>query len=250
MSPATEMPNPRSVAAQGALNGPGGALYSPRPEIARPGAFYAAGQGVPVHEVRLAEYAAARYPDLRRGMIITVERPWQFAKPGLSLLAWRIRARQADLLGLASEQVRVSHAMLYAGMGRCWSQDSEFGISNLEAYQGCTLYFWDNPAWRVNDALRHRLMSDCGPHAGNKYAYADIAGLWTWAVTGSESWLERLGDRAHWYCSEAVTTLMRQVEQLAGRDFLPGIEANRAVPQLLHNQLADQGWPCLALKIA
>ena len=235
----------RSEAAQGRPDGPGGGVDSPRPEIAPPGAFCASEP----REVDLAEYAAARYPDLRRGMIITVERPWQLSKPGLSLLAWRIRARQADVLGLAPERVRVSHAMLYAGMGRCWSQDTEFGISSLASYRGCTLHFWDNPAWSRNDALRHRLMSDCGPHAGEKYAYGDIAGLWAWAISGHEYWLERLGDRAHWYCSEAVVNLVRQVEALAGRYFLPGVLENQAVPQLLHNQLAVRGWPCLALRI-
>ncbi len=239
-----EMGHQAALAAQEAAQATG-PIVTPSAEISAPvppGAML-------VRRVDLDDYASQHYPDLRRGMVVTVERPWQTGRPLLSLLSWRIRARQAEIMDLESERVLISHAMLYAGMGRCWSQGPEFGIEHLDVYSGCTLHFWDNPAWGLDDSLRHHLMSDCGPHVGQDYAYRDIAGLWAWAATGNERWLERLGDGAHWYCSEAVCVLMRGVEARVGREFMPGQPAERVLPQVLHNHLLAQGWPCVALRI-
>jgi hypothetical protein len=162
-------------------------------------------------EVNLADYAAQHYPDLTRAMIITTSRPWRWLDPIDSYIAWRIRHYQAEILELTESRASESHAMLYAGGGRCMSQGPKMGIINLKEYRHCRVTFWDWPDWlEVTKAQRDLLVAEAAVHAGEDYAYSDIAAILMWAITGNESWLEAWGDAEKFICSERVCNLVRK----------------------------------------
>ena len=162
-------------------------------------------------EVKLKDYAAGHYPDLTRAMIVTSYRPWQWLSPVDSYIAWRIRHYQAELLDLAEGRASENHVMLYVGGGRCASQGPEMGIIHLDEYLGCRVTFWDWPAWlNVTKAQRDLLVAEAAVHAGEKYAYSDIAAILMWAVTGSERWLKAWGDAEKFICSERICDLVRR----------------------------------------
>jgi hypothetical protein len=215
-------------------------------ELARPGPFYVAGETIPVADVDLRAYAAARYPDLTRGMIVSVHRPWRLLSPLDSVLAWRIRARQTDIVRAQFPEAPPAtehHAMLYAGGGWCWSQDAEFRLVHLRDYRGCTLTFWDRPGW--DKSTRNNLVAECAPHNGRRYGYRDIGAIYAWAVTGREGWLERVGDSEHWICSEAVCELVRAwVEAYYAT---PGTCLEH-FPQRLANWMLARGYRPLAIR--
>lgn len=213
--------------------GPG--VAPPQAGIAAPGAPGAA--EAPVADVGLADYAARGWPDLVRGMVVTVERPWSWRRPLLSLLAWRIR-RWSGLI--AGRPARASHAMLYLGAGRCASQDARYDVVRLEAYRGCVLRFW---AWPGDGGQRNALVAEAVVHVGEAYGWRDIVAQLLRAATGNPAWLQALADR-RWICSEAVCALLRTV--------LPGYLGGRScdcTPQELEDWMLAQGWPCLALRL-
>lgn len=164
---------------------------------------------------RLKNWAADGYPELRRGMVVTVYRPWSawLKRPWnlhalvLCVLAWRIRSYSARLLG---EPATEHHAMIYAGGGWCWSQDGEYRLVHLKSYRGCQMTFGINPAWTSH--RRNKLVADCAPHKGSKYAVRDIIALAVFALTGNEALLIKLADRLRWICSEAVCVLVRGIQ--------------------------------------
>jgi hypothetical protein len=182
-------------------------------------------------EVKLKEYAADHYPDLTRAMIVTTYRPWQLLSPVDSAIAWRIRRNQFKALEMENGRASENHAMIYVGGGRCMSQGQEMGIIHLDEYLGCRVTFWDWPEWlKVSKAQRDLLVAEAAVHAGEEYAYSDIAAILMWAVTGSARWLETWGDPEKFICSERVCTLVR--EHLWG-GFAGESTCLRAVPHWL-----------------
>ena len=215
----------------------------PRPGIAAPGAFCAAGATISATEVDLDDFAARRYPGLMRGMVVTVHRPWRIRAPLASALAWRIRRHQARILGLPADQVIASHAMIYAGGGNYWSQGARFTPERIEAYRGCTLYHFDF-GWDL--AARNALMGECGPRANQTYGYRDIAALAMWSLTGRRGWLEAIGDLERPICSEQVCELVRLIDASILGD-RPCIEL---VPHSLHLLLTEVARSCVAIRVA
>jgi hypothetical protein len=202
-------------------------------EIAAPGANEA------LCRVSLQTLDAAGYPCLRRGMVITVERPWQWSRPLESLLAVGIRKASSKISG---HPARASHAMLYLGRGRCASQNREFQVVDLVDYRGCTLRFWDPQT--MQDA-RNALVAEAMVHVGQSYGYLDIAAQYLRAATGNPAWLEALGDKKHYICSEAVCELVRQT---VDRRYAEPGKCNRT-PQEIEDWMAAAGWPCVALAL-
>ena len=188
-------------------------------------------------KVELSRMADAGWPHLKRGMVVTVHRPFSLGNPLWSLLAWRIRAHSGRLAG---HEATEHHAMLYAGAGRCWSQDQEFDLVKLSDYAGCRLSFFDPPA-TIDE--RNQIMGACGPHKGRSYGYRDILGYLAWSITGSESLLGLISDKRHWHCSEAVCRLMRAVFP---RVFGPE-SCEQKHPQALYDWMQDQGWPQITM---
>jgi hypothetical protein len=180
--------------------------------------------GTLAREVSLKDYGAEHYPDLTRAMLVTTYRAWQWSSPFDSFVAWRIRDNQAKALELMKGQASESHAMLYVGGGRCASQGPKMGIIHLEEYLGCRVTFWDWPDWlEVTKAQRNMLVAEASVHAGEEYAYADIAAILMWAVTGNDAWLKAIGDPDKYICSERVCHLTRQhlwAEYAGDRDCL------------------------------
>ena len=190
--------------------------------------------------MRLADLEASHYPCLRRGMVITVERPWLLTSPIDSILAWGIRRSETKI---SSKPARASHAMLYLGNGRCASQDRDFGVVNLRAYRGCTLRFWDAPG--ANQVGRNALVAEALVHYGQDYGYLDLAAQFLRSETGNSAWLDALGDKRRWICSEAVCELMRAT-------LAPGYGGDGTCdrnPQEIENWMAAEKWPCVALNI-
>lgn len=243
-----DSPRPANVADAGGFSAPGAGVDSPQPGIAAPGAFYAAGETIPVEEVDLVDFAARRYPGLMRGMIVTVHRPWRLLSPLDSTLAWRIREHQTTIIRAQFPEAPAAtehHVMLYAGGGWCWSQDDEFRLVHVRDYAGCTLTFWDRPDW--DKPTRNGLVAECAPHNGRRYGYRDIGAIYVWAVTGREGWLERVGDPEHWICSEAVCELIRA---WAAADYATPGTCLEHFPQRLANWMLARGYRPLALRIA
>lgn len=184
--------------------------------------------------------AAAGYPGLRRAMLVTTYRPWSWRDPLDSWLAWRIRRYQDAALNLPEGSATENHAMLYVGGGRCASQGPEMGIIHLKDYRRCRVAFWDWPDWlKVTQAQRDKLVAESAVHAGEEYAYSDIAAIWMWAVTGCESWLEQWGDPTRFICSERICDLAR-------RHLWPGFAGEstclRAVPHWLAGWMYQVGF--------
>ncbi len=245
MSQAPEMARAGAVAPQ---NGPGAAaegIIAPA-GIARPGANGAA--DAPVREVRLAEYAAAGYPDLWRGMVITVERPWSWMHPMTSALAWGIRRESTRISG---HPARASHAMLYVGGGRCASQGRHYEIIPLADYRGCTLRFWD---WLAdNEFTRHlwrdernALGAEAVVHVGQDYGVMDVVAQQMRAATGNPAWLDVLADPLRWDCSEAVCHLVRD---WISRGFGGPGSCDKTPQELEDWMMTAPGWRCVALRL-
>ncbi len=229
----------RSVAAQGEPGAENAGVCSPRAEIGAPGAFER-GQLFP-RPYALALCAAQGYPSLRRGMVITVERPWQWTRPLLSALAWGIRRESTRISG---HPARASHAMLYVGGGRVASQDTHYEIVRLEDYEGCILRFWDPP--RADQQQRNALVAEAVVHVGQDYGYRDVLAQAMRAATGNPAWLAALGDPRKPDCSEAVCQLMRATVDL---DFGGRERTCDLTPQELEDWMIAQGWRCLALRL-
>jgi hypothetical protein len=199
-------------------------------------------------EVDLKEYAAGHYPDLTRAMIVTTYRPWQLLSPVDSAIAWRIRRNQFKALEMESGRASENHAMIYVGGGRCMSQGTEMGIIHLEQYRGCRVTFWDWPDWlNVTQAKRDQLVAEAAVHAGEEYAYRDIAGILAWAVTGNDAWLKALGDPEKFICSERVCHLARQYIWAA---FAGEGECIKAVPHWLAAWMWSFGFKPTVLQLA
>ncbi len=201
--------------------------------------------------IDLAEYAAQGYPGLKRGMVITVHRPWRArwllrpSKAFWAWVAWRIRhfstliRRQADPQAAPATE---HHAMLYAGGGWCWSQDYIWRLVHLSNYRGSRLTFWDG-GWDL--CARNSLMAECAPRRGSRYGIRDIAGLAMYAITGREAWLEALAD-PRWICSEAVCEMVRAWAQM---DYGAPGRCTKA-PQQIADWMEAKGWKKTALWIA
>lgn len=220
---------------------------------AEPARFYRAGETVPAVDIDLTAYAAQRYPDLRRAMIVTVHRPFGLRAPLESILAARIRHHSTVIIRLErpeAPEASEHHAMLYAGGGWCWSQGREWGLVHLREYRGCVLTFWSRlqgPEMLRGEGNREHLLAECAPHNGAPYGYRDIAAIWAWAVTGRQDWLGALGDRAHWICSESVVELIRRHYYHAYGGDRPALEM---IPQRLANWMLTNFYTPLALRIA
>jgi hypothetical protein len=186
-----------------------------------------------IHKADLASLAADGWPNLKRGMVITVHRPWSWRSPLWSLMAWRIREHSSRLTGRPANE---HHAMIYAGNGKCWSQDSEFDLVKMSDYPGCRLTFF-SPPFSLDEC--NDLIGECAPHKGRKYGYSDLLGYLAWSITGSEKMLEWLSDKRDWHCSEAVCRLMRKVMPGA---FSPG-SCEKKHPQALYDWMQGQAWP-------
>lgn len=182
----------------------------------------------------LAAYADAGYPDLLRGMIVSVRRGWDLWGPKdalASLLSWRIRHYQSLIL---DDETTESHTMIYAGGGWCWSQGITFGQSHLSDYKNCRLTFFDRP-WTQPE--RNALSASCPPHKGKIYGFADIAGYFARAVTKQDAWQRIIKDDKNWICSEAVCALVRAI--------LPGFGGPGAalkMPEELYRWMLAKGW--------
>jgi len=203
--------------------------------------------GVLARQVDLKEYADQHYPDLTRAMIVTTYRPWSWQIPADSYIAWRIRHYQADALQMTNGKASENHVMLYVGGGRCASQGQKMGIINLNEYLGCRVTFWDWPDWlKVTKAQRDQLVAEAAVHAGEEYAYSDIAAILMWAITGSARWLEAWGDPEKFICSERICHLVRQ-HLWAG--FAGESTCLRAVPHWLAGWMWSVGFKPTVLRL-
>ena len=186
----------------------------------------------------LKQMARARWPELRRGMVVTVYRPWSWRRPWVSALAWGIRRAQNRIL---KSGTRAHHAMIYIGGGWCASQSLCFELSPLSAYRGCVMRFFDPP---LPPALRDHLVAESVVHKGRPYGFRDIAAFYAYSITGRRAWLEALGDFLRWVCSEAVCCLLRLVlPAFAG----PGDCTQ--MPAELELWMEEQNWPCVEMAL-
>lgn len=193
---------------------------------------------IPVRTISVDEYVRAGCPDLRRGMIVTVYRPWSWRRPLVSWLADQIRKFESDILGHTATE---SHVMIYIGRGKFASQDCKFGVADLRDYKGCTLTFWDAPDWP--QPPRNNLVAEAMVHVGDSYGYWDVAAQAMRAITGNDVWLQALADSA-WICSEAVCTLARRC---CDPNYGGEGDCNK-VPQRLADWMAANGFKALALR--
>ena len=195
--------------------------------------------------VKLKSLQKEGWPELKRGMAATVHRPFRLRdlfKPTRliwAFLAWRIREHTSRITGgVASEH----HAMLYAGNGKCWSQDMEFDLVPLSNYAGCRVTFF-NPPLTLEE--RNQIMGACAPYQGRKYGWRDILGYLAWSLTGNPKLFKPISDHSGWHCSEAVCRLMRGA--------IPGAFGKASCemqhPQALYDWASDHGWPRIEMWI-
>ena len=200
-----------------------------------------------VQHLSLKAYAAEGYPDLKRGMVITVYRPASTAWRGpiaafWAFISWRIRVHSTRLLG---EEATESHAMIYVGAGRCWSQDQRFRVVHLHGYRHCRLTFLDAPNWTQDE--RNAFVAECGPHQGEEYGYRDIWSMLQASYEKDPASLPQRNDKAHWICSEAVCALLRKAVKRLARAL--GFSC-LITPQELRNRLVGAGWRQLKMMFA
>lgn len=184
-------------------------------------------------------WAAEGFPELLRGMTVSVERPWSWRHPFMSALAWAITRASTLILGY---RAFVEHKMIYLGKGKCLSQGPEFDIVPLTDYEGCILYFRFNPAWTQEQ--RNALVADAACHRGEKYGYGDFLAFLAQAIRSPKALVCSLSDH-RWVCSEAVCALVRSIEPDYGKPH----EISLILPQQLDRWEEARGWPGLAVTL-
>jgi hypothetical protein len=197
------------------------------------------GPHIDLGKIDLAQYMDAGLPDLKRGMVATVHRPFSWRRPLISWLAWRIRDHSAVISGKPATE---HHAMIYAGAGRCWSQDQEYDLVPFSNYQGCRISFFDPP---IDLDKRNQIMGLCGIRRGDEYGYRDILGYLLWSLLGKKSAFDSVDDPDKEHCSQAVCQDMRLALPSYGGDG----DCNKT-PQQLYEYMLFQGWPRVTLTVA
>lgn len=208
----------------------------------------------PFKVVDLAAYAAAGWPDLRRGMVAMVEvppdAPWY--RQALQPVAIGIRRAQGRIfdledLGTPEERrwARLHHAQIYAIEGCFASQNAGgAGYPNLEHCRGLILHLWDPPLPWPDSLARAEGVIRTIPRNGAPYGFRDIYALERYSWDGDLEGLRRRLDHGRDICSEAA---YRVITDFMGLDIGGGHPC--PTPMHLAIWLIRAGWRHQAIRL-
>ena len=182
------------------------------------------------------EWQAEGFPELLRGDLVSVVRPWSWRYPWKSSLAWAIRKVSQRFTGQPAEIV---HSMIYVGGGKVWSQGLSFNLVSLKQYQDCILIFQRNLKWGA--PTRNKLSAEACVFKGQGYGYRDLLAFALAAFLGYRDPVPVLLDKCCWVCSEAVVELIRRIKS----SFL-GNSHSLVTPQEVHDWAEESSdWLCV-----